>query len=98
MKQYILAAVCVLGMGCATTPSIGSSVWHEERVAEIEAAYNDWELTEEEYLELKNEADAIRSDYLNRLEMRRQANYRIGIGYGYGHYPHYWGLGYYPYW
>lgn len=98
MKRFIVAGACLLLMGCATTPSVGSRVWHEDRTAEIEQAYQNWELTEEEYIALRNQTDAIRSDYLNRMEMRRRSHVRFGIGYGYHHYP-YWGrIGYYPYW
>lgn len=99
MKQFILAAACLVAVGCVTTPAVGSRVWHEERTAEIEQAYNDWELTEEEYLELKNETDAIRSEYLDRLEQRRRyQSFRFGIGYGFHHHHHFGHFGYHPHW
>lgn len=100
MKLLLIVSVCavIVCSGCATTPAIGSSVWHEERTAEIQQAYQDWELTEEEYLALKNETDQIRSDYLNRLEERRRRNYSFGIGYGFHHYHHFGHFGYYPHW
>ena len=98
MKQFILAAVCVSAIGCVTTPSVGSNVWHQERMAEIEQAYYDWEITEEEYLTLKNDADALRSDYLNRLEERRRANFSVGVGYGFHHHGHFGHLGFHPHW
>lgn len=101
MKPYILALVCLvclIASGCVTTPSVGSSVWHEERMVEIEQAYNNWELTEEEYLALKNETDAIRSEYLNRLEERRRANFHFGVGYGFHHGHHFGHIGHHPHW
>lgn len=98
MKQYILALVCLLALGCVTTPAVGSRVWHEERMTEIDAAYQNWELTEEEYLALKSETDEIRSEYLNRLEERRRRDFRFGIGYGFHHHHHFGHFGYYPHW
>lgn len=50
--------------GCATgPPDVGSRVWHEQRIAEIDAAYSRGDLTTEQYLSLKNEADATRAEY-----------------------------------
>lgn len=99
-KTIVWALACCAAAGCATAPRVGSASWHGERVAEIEQAYDAWEIGEEDYLRLKTETDAIRSEYLGRLE-RRRANYYYGFGYGYGHhghFGHYWGYGPHYYW
>ncbi len=98
MKYTILVAVCLVAAGCITTPSVGSSVWHQERTAEIEQAYDAWEIDEEEYLRLRTETDQIRSDYLTRLEQRRRSRVYVGFGYGYHHHHHAGHFGYYPDW
>lgn len=103
-KKILWALVCCSVAGCATVPHVGSAAWHGERVVEIEQAYDAWEIDEEEYLQLRTETDAIRSDYLDRLE-RRRASYYYGFGYGYGygygrygHFGSYWGYGPYYCW
>jgi hypothetical protein len=60
-----------LAAGCATgPPDVGSRAWHEQRIGEIDAAYTRGDLTTEQYLSLKNEADATRAEY--RASLRRQ--------------------------
>lgn len=100
MKSIAAVVLAIACAGCVTADTIGSRPWHEERIAEIDAAYDDYEIDEDEYLELKNEADEIRSDYLDRLEERRSRyRYHVGIGYGYhGHYYHHPHFGHRPHW
>lgn len=71
----------VLGLGCVTNdPSvIGSQAWYEQRTTEIQAAYEAGDLSTEEYLRLKNEADRIRVDY-------RRGYSRAGVSLGVGYY------------
>jgi hypothetical protein len=66
---------------CATTdPGVaGSKPWYEQRVAEIEMAYQQGDLNTEEYLRLKNEADDIRAGYRNRNRPRGSVS--VGIGF-----------------
>jgi len=61
----------ILTAGCATNgpPEVGTNAWHQERIAEIDAAYTRGDLTTEQYLSLKNEADATRAEY--RASLRR---------------------------
>lgn len=77
--------------GCATTgpPDVGSRAWHDQRILEIDEAYARGELTTEQYLSLKNDADATRADYRAALQAPRY--------YGPAFYPspffhhhHYW--------
>jgi len=65
----LLAATALTGTGCATNrpPDVGSRVWHEQRMGEIEAAYEHGDLTVDQYLSLKNEADATRAEYQSSL-------------------------------
>lgn len=67
----VLAAVAAT-TGCATNgpPDPGTRLWHEQRLAEIEAARSRGELTTEQYIALKNEADATRAEY--QASLRRQ--------------------------
>lgn len=97
-RHAVLMIVCLSGLGCVTTPAVGSRVWHEERTIAIDEAYNAWEISEEEYLVLKHETDQMRSEYLNRLEERRRRNLEFGIGYGFYGHPHFGGIGFYPHW
>jgi hypothetical protein len=65
----VLPLALIAVAGCATgPPDVGSRVWHEQRILEIEAAHDRGELTAEQYLSLKNEADATRAEY--RASMR----------------------------
>jgi hypothetical protein len=68
----------VAGMmaGCATTSTApGSELWHTDRMLEIEEAYANGEITREAYLTLKNQADATRVEYLQRLDRRHSPSY-----------------------
>lgn len=62
MKLIKLIVVCTFVAGCSSTStSVGSLTWHNERLAEIETAYANKEITKSEYLSLKNEADQVRT-------------------------------------
>lgn len=65
-------------MGCATYKGVGSQAWYDKRIQEIEESYSKKEITTAEYIRLKNEADAIRSDYMNGRSPS------TGIGFHYG--------------
>lgn len=66
-----ILAASFAAVGCQTgPPDAGSRAWHEQRLAEIESAYASGELTTEQYISLKNEADATRAAHLASL--RRQ--------------------------
>ena len=80
-----LAAVVALA-GCATTPSVGSKKWHDSRIVEIESAYEAGEVSEAEYLALKNEADQTRVEH--QENMRRHLEYRRTIGFYRHHHFH----------
>ena len=79
--RWLLILTLLIGAGCATTdPSvIGSKPWYEQRVAEIESANQRGELTSEEYLRLKNEADAIRAEY--RGTQYQGSGVSVGVGF-----------------
>lgn len=71
--RILVAAIAVLTIaGCATTPITGGRAWHEQRILEIETAYENGALNEEAYLSLKNKTDQTRVDYQERV----QANLR----------------------
>jgi hypothetical protein len=79
--RCLLLLILLIGAGCATTdPSvIGSKPWYEQRMTEIETANERGELTPEEYLRLKNEADAIRADY--RGNQYPGSGVSVGVGF-----------------
>jgi hypothetical protein len=87
-----LLAVCAsLLAACATNPNAppdpGSKKWYQQRTAEIETAKANGELTEEQYLTLKNQADATRAA---RLDAMRQRDYPpVGVVFGVGHVHHF---------
>lgn len=89
-------ALCLLLASCATDPAIGSRTWHEGRIGEIETALELEEISTEDYLSLKNEADQTRVEYQNA--MRERLRNRPSYGYypyhsirHYGHYyPHHY--------
>ena len=79
LRLGIAFAVTIILAGCATTPPVGSKKWHETRIAEIELAYQNNEVSEELYLSLKNEADQIRVEH--QEYMVKYLLYRRSIGY-----------------
>jgi hypothetical protein len=62
--------IALSAIGCATDgpPEVGTRGWHELRIAEIEDAKTRGELTTEQYISLKNEADATRAAYRAALQ------------------------------
>ena len=72
--------VLLLAAACATTgePRIGSKDWHDARIAEIEMSHENGEITTEEYLRLKGDADRIRAESQNRG--RPRAGVSVGFG------------------
>ncbi len=57
-----------LMVGCATDPNEpGSKNWYINRIEEIEAAKTAGQISEAEYLALKNQADATRALRLNAV-------------------------------
>lgn len=77
-----LTAILVL-CGCVTDPNAppepGSEKWYVQRIQEIEAAKAADQLTEEQYLSLKNQADATRAARLNAV---RYDNTFVPYGFG----------------
>ena len=67
---------------CATNgpPPIGSGAWHEQRIAEIQQAYDYGDITIDQYLALKNEADQIHVDYRERVRPQYQPRGAIVFG------------------
>ncbi len=95
-KSVFVAAVCAaLIAGCASNgeakaPDPGSKKWYAQRMQEIEASKSAGQLTDEQYLSLKNEADATRAAYQNAN--RRDGNYyntpSVSVGVGIGAFHH----------
>ncbi len=65
--------------GCVTNPNAppepGSELWYTQRMQEIEAAKAEGHLTPEQYLSLKNEADATRAARINASRYSDSSNY-----------------------
>ena len=79
LRLGVAFAAAIFLAGCATTPPVGSKKWHATRIAEIESAYQNREVSKEAYLSLKNEADQTRVEH--QEDMTRYLLYRRGIGY-----------------
>ena len=90
-RGLFVALALALG-ACATNPNKppdpGSKAWYEQRIQEIESAKAAGQLTEEQYLTLKNEADATRSAHLDALRNTNNPPVGIVFGFGTGHYHH----------
>lgn len=84
MKRHLTLLLGLLIAGCVTVDTVGSRPWYNQRMDEIEYAYETQEIGEEAYLGMKNETDQIRVDYMERLRYRYPGSY--GIYYGYPHY------------
>ena len=87
LKKILIFLFCLSLIGCATTtPRIGSDGWHEKRIAEIEEAYKAGEIDKAQYLQLKNEADQINTQYRYRYRggYAGYGSYRYGTGIGVG--------------
>jgi len=74
--------------GCATYQGVGSGYWHKNRLAEIETAYQNKELTDAEYLSLKNEADKVRKESAWERHQYNCPYPRYRHSYHFGHYYH----------
>lgn len=82
IRRFVLMVLCAVALAaCATNPKRppdpGSKLWYQQRMTEIETAKTNGELTPEQYLKLKNEADATRAAHLDA--MRRNNNTEILI-------------------
>jgi hypothetical protein len=93
LNRIAISALCALALGaCATNPNKppdpGSKAWYEQRIQEIDAAKAAGQLTDEQYLSLKNEADATRSAHLDALRNTNSPPVGIVFGFGTGHYHH----------
>lgn len=74
---FALLLIGILLSACASSPDVvGSRTWHAQRIAEIDTSYNRGDLSEEEYLRLKNEADNIRAE-------RRGGRSSVSLGVGF---------------
>jgi len=59
---YILCCIIVLSGCAASKPDVpGTKAWHEKRTTEIQQALDQGEITQAQYINLKNEADKIRA-------------------------------------
>jgi len=90
-NRVIVLTLCLFLTACqAPRVRTGSQVWHDQRIAEIEQAYDAKEIDKTEYLQLKNETDKIRADYAqNDISTHTHLGYghhrgtSIGVGVGF---------------
>ena len=68
MIRSVLILCLLLISGCATGVTVGSRSWHEARTMEIDAAYQNGEISKTESISLKNEADKIRVKYESEMD------------------------------
>lgn len=80
VRMFAVIVVCVSVTACATSgpPPVGSGAWHEQRTAEIQQAYDFGEITKEQYLALRNEADQIHMEYRDRTRHHHHSGIIIG--------------------
>lgn len=100
-KNFTLFLLLFFLGGCATFQGVGSSHWYKSRLNEIEMAYQNNEITQAEYLSLKNETDKIREESIRKSHAYyssyqgyyypRRHSYRYAHHYGRHHYGHYHG-------
>jgi hypothetical protein len=78
--SFLLIALMLAG-GCATTDATvaGSKPWYEQRIGEIESAHARGDLSTEEYIRLKTEADAVRATYRGTRGPRSSVS--VGVGF-----------------
>ena len=86
MRLVVCLLFCLLMGGCVTSQGVGSKVWHEERLKEIEQSFQNKKITEAEYLSLKNEADKIRTEYV----YQRRTYFSYSGHYSKSHHRHYY--------
>ncbi len=80
MRKFLTILSIVVLSGCASTyKGVGSQVWYDQRIQEIESANAKKEVTPAEYIRLKNEADAIRADYMDRDTHGSNFGFSYGI-------------------
>ena len=97
MKTMTMVMVCLFLMGCATAQTVGSQYWYKERLNALDAAYEQGEISKEKQLELKNETDQIRNDYIKERKTyyygqhygHHYRHHGYHYGYRYSHYCHY---------
>ncbi len=84
----ILLALAI--SACATNPNAppdpGTKKWYDLRIQEIEASKAAGQLTDQQYLELKNQADTTRSAHLDAMRYRDYPP--VGFMFGFGHVHH----------
>lgn len=78
MKHLIACLLIMFACGCATYKGVGSEIWYNQRMTELEQAKKDKAITEAEYQRSKNEIDQIRVDYISRD--RRSPSTSLGFG------------------
>jgi hypothetical protein len=88
-RFFAILLVGTLLASCASNgepkaPEPGSKKWYEHRTQEIETAKAAGNLTEEEYLKLKSEADATRQDYIDARNDSTSGVVDLGFGAGFG--------------
>lgn len=86
MRLTVCLILAIAHMGCVTTyTDVGSRAWYDQRIQELDDAYNTGEITKDRYLELKLKTDEIREDYISTY----RGSYHH-YHYYHPHYPHYW--------
>jgi hypothetical protein len=79
INHWLSVCICSLLIGCATYKGVGSETWYQNRIQEIETAASKNEITRAEAIRLKNEADAIRADYIQGRSPRTGVGFHYGI-------------------
>lgn len=79
LRTLIIVATVLALSACVTNPNAppepGSEQWYTLRIQEIETAKTAGHLSEEQYLSLKNEADATRAARINASRYSDSSNY-----------------------
>jgi hypothetical protein len=79
MKLKIMSLLLFLVLtGCATYKGVGSQMWYDQRMAELEQAHKSQQITEAEYQNSKNQIDQIRVQYLHRDDYPLHTNFGFG--------------------
>lgn len=80
MKNKLLLSLTILILsGCATYTGVGSQVWYDQRMIEVDTAHKAKQITDAQYLSTKNEIDQIRVDYLRKDSCGPQTSFGFGI-------------------
>ena len=88
VRYFTALAVAIALVGCATTPPVGSKNWHTERISEIEAAYQNDEISKEAYISLKSETDQTRVEYQENMRRHLRSRRYVGFPHYHHHYHH----------